>query len=109
MSAQHTPGPWMVPHFARDDVCCNCAYVFSESQVGMGSICTIDHGDENEPLEIAKANARLISAAPELLEALQLLIHEVDESAVAGATVYGWKAATDKTRAAISKATGATP
>lgn len=66
-----TPGPWMAPHFVRDDVRCNCAYVFSESQVGMGSICTIDHGAEDEPLEIAKANARLIAATPDL--AFQLL------------------------------------
>jgi len=65
----------MVPHFARDDVRCNCAYVFSESQVGMGSICTIDHGDENEPLEIAKANARLIAAAPELLAMLTKVVN----------------------------------
>lgn len=103
MSAQHTPGPWMVPHFARDDVGCNCAYVFSESQVGMGSICTIDHGDENEPLEIAKANAHLIAAAPELLAALVAL------HAVASVEEDKNYAAVANAAAVISKATGATP
>lgn len=55
------------------------------------------------------ANARLIAAAPELLEALRDLLKEVDESLIAGANDFGWPAAVSKSRAAIAKATGAAP
>ena len=54
---------------------------------------------------VAHPDARLIAAAPELLEALSLLLHEVDESAIAGAKDYGWPVAVQKSRAAIEKAT----
>jgi hypothetical protein len=71
LAAGPTPGPWMVPHFARDEVKCNCGYVFSEFQHGMGSICEVNHGAEDEPIEVAKANARLIAACnPETMRAL---------------------------------------
>jgi hypothetical protein len=54
----------------------------------------------------AKANACLISAAPELLEALILLEAEMVASGNAGSVDYGWKPAIEKTRAAIAKARG---
>lgn len=70
----HTRGPWSVPHFATD-CSCNCAYVLSDNQHGMGAIATVHHSDEvdgehNEPMDVAIANARLIAAAPTLLEEL---------------------------------------
>lgn len=72
--SEFTAGPWSVPHFANDESGCSCAYVFSESQRGFGSVATVSFGGEDEDYETAKANARLISAAPELLEALQVLL-----------------------------------
>jgi hypothetical protein len=77
MEMKHTPGPWSVPHLAVDSTSCNCAYVLAEPY--MGSICTIsvsdgktisELGNDSPPLEEAKANARLIAAAPDLLAAL---------------------------------------
>lgn len=72
----HTPGPWSIPHFAGGDTFggCECGYVYSESQQGMGAICQVFFGGENEPREIAEANARLIAAAPDLLAALDALV-----------------------------------
>lgn len=99
---KHTPGPWSVPHMARDEVGCNCAYVLAEPY--MGSICTIsisdgktirDFGNDCPPLDEAKANARLIAAAPDLLAALIDLVE--------GHSIGGAK----RGRAAIAKATGA--
>jgi hypothetical protein len=100
---KHTPGPWSLPHFADDAVECNCVYVLSEGY--FGSICDIGvdngkcvskGGNDDPPLEEAKANARLISAAPDLLVALKDLVAEYD-----GAVLPPKVSAA---RAAISKA-----
>lgn len=97
----HTPGPWWVePSGVRDRggyICHTNPATRYEGQ------------DERFAKETAEraANKNLIAAAPELLEALSLLLHEVDESAIAGATDYGWPAAVQKSRAAIAAATGA--
>lgn len=53
-----------------------------------------------------EANARLISAAPDLLEALVLLEREMVLSGNASSVDYGWKPAIEKTWEAIEKATG---
>lgn len=68
---KHTQGPWSIPHFADDKSACGCAYIFSESQSGFGAIATVQFGGEDEGYKTAKANALLISAAPDLLEALE--------------------------------------
>ena len=106
MVAEHTPGPWMVPHFATD-ADCNCQYVLSDNQHGMGAIATVHHdgetdGRHNEPMEIAQANARLIAAAPELLTALIWA-----EAAIAPFSKDPQeKSGINMARAAIAKATG---
>lgn len=61
MKTQHTPGPWEIEPHSTIDKCFN---------VGPG--ISIDYDDVNH--EEQDANARLVSAAPELLEALQLII-----------------------------------
>lgn len=94
----HTPGPWTIRHgtnifAARTDVghegcICNTGSHGSNHQ---------DCGPENE------ANARLIAAAPDMLEALEQALQwiEVDE------TTHGRKfGAGNVAREAIAKATG---
>ncbi|BDU72352.1 hypothetical protein [Mesoterricola silvestris] len=72
LEAAATQGRWTVPHFARPKVGCECGYIFADGQDGMGSICDIHFGDEDEPKETAAANGKLIAAmrnlAPELLD-----------------------------------------
>jgi len=72
-----TPGPWAC-HFGNDNITCDCKYVLADYG-GMGSIATIDvckemhgeWGDDNGPsVDVAKANARLIAAVPDLARQL---------------------------------------
>lgn len=99
-----TPGPWSVPHFATDHQC-NCQYVLSDGQYGMGAIATVHHNEDgsdgaehNEPLGVAIANANLIVAAPELFEALEGVVAVADRAT----------AEFDRARAALAKAKGET-
>ena len=79
-----TPAPWYLPHFARDDHPCDCTDITGENM--LGSICTINWSPNyklengcNPDLETAKANARLISAAPELYKIAYLIAVYIDK------------------------------
>lgn len=78
MSISHTPGPWSPGHMANNAHPCNCATIFSEKCLGgvatvhVGNGMPISDGGNDCPLlPEAQANARLIAAAPELLDALR--------------------------------------
>ena len=104
MSAKHTPGPWLT----------------DRGNAHTGQIATIHHCLNNDWVEIwtdkwaetglgegeQEANARLIAAAPELLDALQAMT-EIAEMTI------GWLPTPPnadgpliQARAAIAKATG---
>ena len=103
--SKHTPGPWIgagpsfgdpLPRYTTEIV------TEREDEDGAAtSICELPfhhHDDENE------ANARLIAAAPELLEALQDAVAALDLY-----KAYGWPDRFNvigRSRAAIAKATG---
>ena len=84
MSAKHTPGPW-------------------EIERGYGTIiksigpCVPDEYAGSAWLKVSEANARLIAAAPELLEALQVMLD---------AAQHDITTECDIARAAIAKAIG---
>lgn len=102
MSTNHTSGPWLL----ADD---GSAFVYApnrpteshdwcnrfHARVDAG----YDENDQRTQAEEMLANARLIGAAPDLLEAL-IGLCEFSEAA-------GFP--TERARAAIAKATGATP
>ena len=98
--AKHTPGPWMLTEGNRFDkeMVITTQYRLDAS---IGCICEMDVyftgliGIEQE------ANARLIAAAPELLEALQNMLGLTEASDYMGAREIEQQA-----RAAIAKATG---
>ncbi|HEX3941609.1 MAG TPA: hypothetical protein VHX11_09025 [Acidobacteriaceae bacterium] len=86
---KHTPGPWSRYNEER------CSNIFLESHCH-GSVCKIANNLH------AEANARLIAAAPELLEALERLIARAGENLRGGMM---WSEIT-QAKAAIRKAKG---
>lgn len=113
MSTNHTQGPWSLhggitlvgdPYSKTGQHALYCADIRHPGFVG--SVCTIqsaDHVDTGITREMAEANARLIAAAPELLEALQALNHSLDRGELQH---DDQRAAFDAARAAIAKALG---
>jgi hypothetical protein len=91
MSTLHTPGPW--DH--------------SNGKV-FGSTCTaILTVHKQKSQTVSLANLALVSAAPELLEALQLVLAEFCKDGHGGDFEDGEHPYVDKARAAIAKATEA--
>jgi hypothetical protein len=88
MTTKHTPGPWTIePHGAttalyadRDDG----SHGFRGINLRHGlRLMNLDDGDSN-----FEANARLIAAAPELLEALKWILDYTESDGYADA-IYG--------------------
>lgn len=107
MTAKHTPGPWELqrPLFGEQHI-----YVHSENTVngrkalsGRQHICVVPYEGKKGAVayhEMFNANAHLIAAAPELLEALQFVMTASGEQL---------STAFEQAQAAIAKATGETP
>ncbi len=103
MTTTHTPGPW----FEHRE---GFSTVYVEARIGGGMIQEVAAcGPTAAGQEQQAANARLISAAPELLEALQDLKREIILSDVDMAYIARhFQKWLDNAEKAISKATGAT-
>lgn len=100
MSA-HTPGPWrwVGPFLDASDLVSDHGPIIEyQSYEGQSFAGTSDAQDE--------ANARLIAAAPELLEALREVMAEVEDCCAVPADEWDFVA---KVRTAIAKATGEQP
>lgn len=100
----HTPGPWK---FYSGGAGKPSVWMADDA----GSICTLSTRRPNKQLgrpgrtqEQAIADARLIAAAPDLLDALRLLLKEMELSGNAGSKDYGWPLVITTARAAIAKA-----
>lgn len=112
MMTSHTPGPWSVPHFADPGTGCECGYVLTDGY--MGAVCTVHASGEGGRIETgdnprfpeAVANAHLIAAAPELLEAAKAaLISMTSVGVVMSGDIHENDPALALLRAAIAKAT----
>lgn len=107
MSAQHTPGPW----FCKRE---GYSTVYVEARIGGGWLQEVAAcGPTAEGQDQQTANARLIAAAPELLEALQEAIAcgmvPTSSAKEGGASAHSRQVrCADMIRAAIAKATGST-
>ena len=87
IKAKHTPGPWKID------------YGYNRSINFIGP-CVPDQYAGSSWLQVTEANARLIAAAPDLLDALKGMLEVFgDEFGMGDSSVC------DDARAAISKAT----
>lgn len=114
---EFTPGPWLPPHFTRDDTTCKCGHIFADEDHLMGSIATVnfdngksleDGGNDCPPLKEAIANAHLIAVAPDMFAALKDAVdwfesHRVELQKIGPGTIPTW--ITDSW-SALSKARG---
>jgi uncharacterized NAD-dependent epimerase/dehydratase family protein len=102
---KHTPGPWT----ALPEECDNPYVRIRGTRLGrrfkIANVMNAGYDDQHErEVEETRANAALIAAAPELLEALQEVFMIGDRLV---SDVYGYEFK-EKARAAIAKATGGT-
>lgn len=96
MEAKYTKGPWVLAEMDNRKL----IYRFFIKGTNGKSITKIQR-DNNQPVEVDRANAILISAAPELLEALQLLLYGWDNADLQ----HDVTSAFNKAREAVNKAT----
>lgn len=95
--SMHTLGPWITDDADKHDI---ARYVMSDLRPFPHTIARLELGRHRAERAEQEANARLMAAAPELLEALEEMLSAWDEGPAYGA------ASADKARAAIAKATG---
>jgi hypothetical protein len=99
MSTKHTPGPWFYTGKHND---CEVRYVGTNREDHYHEeVATLYHGEGEEQI----ANARLIAAAPELLEALKWYV-ENDDTNIGMEGNEFWEEGLERGKAAIAKATG---
>ncbi len=101
-AAKHTPGPWYVSKRNPLRVIESGPRALTLATVGTNGHGVTAEGAQAE----AEANARLIAAAPKLLEALQDLVAEYEPNIKAFATDAPRKAKWMAALAALAKATG---
>jgi len=92
--SDHTPGPW---ELIGDAIMPDPRRHLPDTMLGIANIQ--DHGSDR-PLAVHRANARLIAAAPDLLEALEALTANYADVEPGGSKNV------DKARAALAKARG---
>ena len=101
MSA-HTPGPWVV----GNQTPLNFGVQRGHGMEHLGFVYGPSFPEHSEVGRRSLANARLIAAAPELLDALQALVSATERVSVGDYSEETHDMAVSKARAAIAKATG---
>lgn len=94
--SKHTPGPWTLYDARKDG---STSFYVNHGPDYIGSV----HLAPGRAA-VGSSNARLIAAAPELLEALQELVYGIERP-----TSGRFETAMPQARAAIAKATGEQP
>ena len=108
--SKHTPGPWEVrPEIMWHDgshVAGRTPKVMKEGRQIASITRSLDAKIKDGRCEEAEANARLIAAAPRLLEALRKLVERIDTNGGIGEYKGGPPFVMAEARAAIKEATG---
>lgn len=81
-TARHTAGPWQIEFSKPMDITCNIHRVFDKDRFPTAFVPAWDAAKSGEMIygtDEAKANARLIAAAPDLLDALKLAEGHLEE------------------------------
>jgi len=103
--SKHTPGPWSyrkVPRKQEWEINTGrCPNLGHESWTGMAVVFGCDD-DPKMGKVVGEANARLIAAAPDLLEACKAMVSAQHAGPITDEMMLAWKQA----RAAMDKATG---
>ena len=97
MSEQHTPGPWKLHHPTPHDF--RILAPSGEAPTTIARLAVAQAGTSRR----VNANARLIAAAPELLEACRGIMYAFDGEHIDAGE---WHAEIDELRAAIAATTG---
>lgn len=106
VKAGHTPGPWTAAHNGYFwDIRSERDGLISDACASNSIYRNGDLIPRNEAEAIAVANARLIAAAPELLEALEM-VRDADNDCIADGLPTIPEIARRKIDAAIAKARG---
>jgi len=92
--SNHTPGPWRI----EDTVSSDRKHVFGGEGENFTHIGTLVSGSIKN-LKTFKANIQLISAAPELLGALEYLLRATDEQLCCNGNDCGCRGATQRAEA----------
>lgn len=106
---KHTPGPWTLETVTTQCGICHKVGPFPWKHGKQNHACIYADYPSDGPIEYELlANARLIAAAPDLLEALMAYHKAYDENPHLGPRGSAVDQAFIKARAAIEKATGET-
>ena len=98
MTAKHTPGPWVADSFPYYGHPARLTPTISINPVILGQVVKLPIAKVHRISDEHAANARLIAAAPDLLEALKDARREL--------AYAGRQEAHDRAHAAITKAVG---
>jgi hypothetical protein len=93
--SKHTVGPWEYDAESAQVIAPKCGYQWVNGAPVIAEVCPLDYSEQSE-------NARLIAAAPDLLNALEAMLAYAPEPAA-----YSTACVHERARAAIAKATGA--
>jgi hypothetical protein len=99
MNTKHTPGPWKAEGW--NEIVVNSAQGYT--------LALAPSGSKSSSLEEIRANARLIAAAPDLSDALRVIVRQAELTRLAFPNAAGrddWKQVILIARAAIAKAEG---
>lgn len=109
MSSKHTPGPWYAGRPDMQTVVdgVGSKWIYGPEDSGVGGYVAVASGLASDDWGVIMANACLIAAAPDLLEACEAALANLDYLR----EQWGFHASremTGKLRAAVAKANGET-